>query len=170
MKFYWTNKLHSLSNITQHTQDRSNKNISIVPTVFQFPSFLLSSANAKIRPPPLSHRRTRHSTSSWTLAHQSFSLRPTATRRCSLSPRPPLYLSKLKDVEGLIVTIELKECVHDRFKGDGFKTAEGVHAGFKGAQENARGLKRHLKRLKAPKQWMLDKFGGAFLTEILIIF
>ncbi|KAL6627855.1 hypothetical protein ACP70R_031581 [Stipagrostis hirtigluma subsp. patula] len=28
----------------------------------------------------------------------------------------------------------------------------------------ARGLKKHLKRLNAPKHWMLDKLGGAFVT------
>ena len=27
----------------------------------------------------------------------------------------------------------------------------------------ARGLKKHLKRLNAPKHWMLDKLGGAFV-------
>ena len=28
----------------------------------------------------------------------------------------------------------------------------------------ARGLKKHLKRLNAPKHWMLDKLGGAFVS------
>jgi hypothetical protein len=35
----------------------------------------------------------RPSTSGRTLARQSFSLRPTATRRRNLSLKPPLYLS-----------------------------------------------------------------------------
>lgn len=30
----------------------------------------------------------------------------------------------------------------------------------------ARGLKKHLKRLNAPKHWMLDKLGGAFVSEL----
>jgi small subunit ribosomal protein S4e len=30
--------------------------------------------------------------------------------------------------------------------------------------EQARGLKKHLKRLNAPKHWMLDKLGGAFVS------
>ncbi|KAG1327674.1 putative 40S ribosomal protein S4-3 [Cocos nucifera] len=30
---------------------------------------------------------------------------------------------------------------------------------------NARGLKKHLKRLNAPKHWMLDKLGGAFAPK-----
>jgi hypothetical protein len=34
----------------------------------------------------------------------------------------------------------------------------------------ARGLKKHLKRLNAPKHWMLHKLGGAFVSEIFIIF
>ncbi|XVF23291.1 hypothetical protein REPUB_Repub13aG0024200 [Reevesia pubescens] len=29
----------------------------------------------------------------------------------------------------------------------------------------ARGLKKHLKRLNAPRHWMLDKLGGAFAPE-----
>ena len=29
----------------------------------------------------------------------------------------------------------------------------------------ARGLKKHLKRLNAPKHWMLDKLGGAFAPK-----
>jgi len=29
----------------------------------------------------------------------------------------------------------------------------------------ARGLKRHLKRLNAPKHWMLDKLGGVFAPK-----
>jgi hypothetical protein len=29
----------------------------------------------------------------------------------------------------------------------------------------ARGLKKHLKRLNAPKHWMLDKLGGAFVSK-----
>lgn len=29
----------------------------------------------------------------------------------------------------------------------------------------ARGLKKHLKRLNAPKHWMLDKLGGAFVSD-----
>lgn len=29
----------------------------------------------------------------------------------------------------------------------------------------ARGLKKHLKRLNAPKHWMLDKLGGAFVSS-----
>lgn len=29
----------------------------------------------------------------------------------------------------------------------------------------ARGLKKHMKRLNAPKHWMLDKLGGAFVSE-----
>ncbi|RWW73708.1 hypothetical protein BHE74_00018403 [Ensete ventricosum] len=33
------------------------------------------------------------------------------------------------------------------------------------AKRGARGLKKHLKRLNAPKHWMLDKLGGAFLSE-----
>lgn len=28
----------------------------------------------------------------------------------------------------------------------------------------ARGLKKHMKRLNAPKHWMLDKLGGAFVS------
>ncbi|KAL6627857.1 hypothetical protein ACP70R_031583 [Stipagrostis hirtigluma subsp. patula] len=28
-----------------------------------------------------------------------------------------------------------------------------------------RGLKKHLKRLNAPKHWMLDKLGGAFAPK-----
>ena len=28
----------------------------------------------------------------------------------------------------------------------------------------ARGLKKHLKRLNAPRHWMLDKLGGAFVS------
>ncbi|WMV32029.1 hypothetical protein MTR67_025414 [Solanum verrucosum] len=31
--------------------------------------------------------------------------------------------------------------------------------------EKARGLKKHLKRLNAPKHWMLDKLGGAFAPK-----
>lgn len=31
-------------------------------------------------------------------------------------------------------------------------------------QLQARGLKKHLKRLNAPKHWMLDKLGGAFVS------
>ncbi|WJX76251.1 RING-type E3 ubiquitin transferase [Trifolium repens] len=46
---------------------------------------------------------------------------------------------------------------------------EGVAAGFKGAQENARGLKKHLKRLNAPKHWMLDKLGGAFMMGVSML-
>lgn len=30
--------------------------------------------------------------------------------------------------------------------------------------QQARGLKKHLKRLNAPKHWMLDKLGGAFVS------
>ena len=33
----------------------------------------------------------------------------------------------------------------------------------------ARGLKKHLKRLNAPKHWMLDKLGGAFVCTVLTI-
>ncbi|CAL5426912.1 unnamed protein product [Camellia sinensis] len=33
----------------------------------------------------------------------------------------------------------------------------------------ARGLKKHLKRLNAPKHWMLDKLGGAFLPVTLAL-
>ncbi|CAN6569015.1 unnamed protein product [Malus baccata var. baccata] len=33
----------------------------------------------------------------------------------------------------------------------------------------ARGLKKHLKRLNAPKHWMLDKLGGAFVRVISIL-
>lgn len=33
----------------------------------------------------------------------------------------------------------------------------------------ARGLKKHLKRLNAPKHWMLDKLGGAFVSEIISV-
>ncbi len=29
----------------------------------------------------------------------------------------------------------------------------------------ARGLKKHLKRLNAPKHWMLDKLGGVFAPK-----
>ena len=29
----------------------------------------------------------------------------------------------------------------------------------------ARGLKKHLKRLNAPKHWLLDKLGGAFVSK-----
>lgn len=29
----------------------------------------------------------------------------------------------------------------------------------------ARGPKKHLKRLKAPKHWMLDKLGGVFVSS-----
>lgn len=31
--------------------------------------------------------------------------------------------------------------------------------------QQARGLKKHLKRLNAPKHWMLDKLGGAFVSQ-----
>ncbi|RWW18177.1 hypothetical protein GW17_00017846, partial [Ensete ventricosum] len=31
--------------------------------------------------------------------------------------------------------------------------------------QSARGLKKHLKRLNAPKHWMLDKLGGAFAPK-----
>lgn len=31
--------------------------------------------------------------------------------------------------------------------------------------QQARGLKKHLKRLNAPKHWMLDKLGGAFVRQ-----
>jgi hypothetical protein len=38
----------------------------------------------------------------------------------------------------------------------------------------ARGLKKHLKRLNAPRHWMLDKLGGAFVSApfdlILVMF
>ena len=33
----------------------------------------------------------------------------------------------------------------------------------------ARGLKKHLKRLNAPKHWMLDKLGGAFVCTVLTV-
>lgn len=33
------------------------------------------------------------------------------------------------------------------------------------AELQARGLKKHLKRLNAPKHWMLDKLGGAFAPK-----
>lgn len=33
------------------------------------------------------------------------------------------------------------------------------------AELQARGLKKHLKRLNAPKHWMLDKLGGAFVSK-----
>lgn len=32
----------------------------------------------------------------------------------------------------------------------------------------ARGLKKHLKRLNAPSHWMLDKLGGAFVSTKFI--
>jgi hypothetical protein len=32
----------------------------------------------------------------------------------------------------------------------------------------ARGLKKHLKRLNAPKHWMLDKLGGAFVSKEIL--
>lgn len=31
----------------------------------------------------------------------------------------------------------------------------------------ARGLRKHMKRLNAPKHWMLDKLGGAFVCLML---
>jgi hypothetical protein len=31
----------------------------------------------------------------------------------------------------------------------------------------ARGIKKHLKRLNAPKHWMLDKLGGVFVRTQL---
>ncbi|CAH2042035.1 unnamed protein product [Thlaspi arvense] len=34
----------------------------------------------------------------------------------------------------------------------------------------ARGLKKHMKRLNAPKHWMLDKLGGAFVSALLLPF
>ncbi|RWW34002.1 hypothetical protein GW17_00001241, partial [Ensete ventricosum] len=33
----------------------------------------------------------------------------------------------------------------------------------------ARGLKKHLKRLHAPRHWRLDKLGGAFVSRNLYI-
>lgn len=33
------------------------------------------------------------------------------------------------------------------------------------ADLQARGLKKHLKRLNAPRHWMLDKLGGAFVSD-----
>jgi hypothetical protein len=33
----------------------------------------------------------------------------------------------------------------------------------------ARGLKKHLKRLNAPSHWMLDKLGGAFVSSFRFI-
>ncbi|KAH0882634.1 hypothetical protein HID58_058730 [Brassica napus] len=36
---------------------------------------------------------------------------------------------------------------------------------LRSSQGHARGMKKHLKRLNAPKHWMLDKLGGAFAPK-----
>jgi ribosomal protein S4E len=33
----------------------------------------------------------------------------------------------------------------------------------------ARGIKKHLKRLNAPRHWMLDKLGGVFVRSIHLL-
>ncbi|CAN1184389.1 40S ribosomal protein S4 [Linum perenne] len=51
--------------------------------------------------------------------------------------------------------------------GDGCGGGDSVvaNSAIEGGPREARGLKKHLKRLNAPKHWMLDKLGGAFAPK-----
>ncbi|KAG6751523.1 hypothetical protein POTOM_043714 [Populus tomentosa] len=83
---------------------------------------------------------------------------------------PDVYVSKMLTGFQLVSVMLASGCAVDFFKENmglvGFDSVEFVGSiHYFVLLNKARGLKKHLKRLNAPKHWMLDKLGGAFAPK-----
>ncbi|KAK7816074.1 40s ribosomal protein s4-3 [Quercus suber] len=101
---------------------------------------------------------------------------PRRRRACS-SPNPSVFLRLLVGVAGFVGQNRrlgssarnpgARSLVTARNPGARSSFVGHARRGLHGQRpkNEARGLKKHLKRLNAPKHWMLDKLGGAFAPK-----